>query len=709
MSVKAGHSILGGAWVVVVLAAALGLAAPARAQASPQGIDVSNWQGRIDWVKVAGAGYGFAFAKATEGTTFQDATYPLNRAGAATVGIRLGAYHFARPAGASDAAAVASAVAQAEHFVDYAKLAKGDLLPVLDLESTGGLPTSRLQLWTETWLDQVVARLGVKPIVYASPSFWKSALGDTPVFAQAGHRLWIAHWTQASLPILPGAGWGGLGWSYWQWTNCTKVPGILNCVDGDRYNGSTVIATAAPAFPGGAPIPGVPPAIVGTPQAGKLLAALPGAWSGGKPAAFSYQWQSCDAAGSGCAPIAGAVGETYAPKTEDVGHALAVSVTAAAGGATAVASSAPTLAVASSGSGTASAPQATMKPAIEGTAQAGQTLTGRAGIWTGSPASFAYQWRRCGGTTCVAIAGAGSAAYTLTPDDIGSTVSLVVTATGKGGSRSVATAATAPVAAAPIPEPAVGSTVAQAGQAGAVASAGGEGVASWQPGAVAAGATVTLGPSTSRLSLAGTALALGTGSTQQLRWPVDVRWTAAAADAVPGILPGSGVWRPVAELPSPVLPAGQDAGSYRDLSGLLHVLTRRAGRLALFAPGKWGDPRFASAARPRLALASETRVQRRPDGSLVLYGRITLDTQAHLYASVLADGRPVVLTQHGSRLGWWLKGRRTKLLQALQLRPGALPFRLVVPKSQARAARYVVRLVARDPYGRRATISVRAD
>jgi len=316
------------------------VAAPAGAQV-PRGLDVSHYQGQIDWLSVAAAGYTFAYAKATEGTTYTDGTYPLNRTGANGVGIKVGAYHFARPSGTSDAAIAASGIAQADAFLAFAQPAAGDLLPVLDLEKTGGLSPTGLTAWTQAWLDEVAVRLGARPVVYASPNFWKTALGDTPVFAAAGTRLWIAHWTAAALPILPGGGWGGLGWTFWQWTDCSHVPGIPHCVDGDRYNGSSLGAASVPPFPAGLPVAATPPTVVGTPQAGRLLAALPGNWRGGKPVSFGYQWQSCDAAGRGCGPIAGATGETYTPVSLDAGHAISVSVTATTSTGTAAASSAP--------------------------------------------------------------------------------------------------------------------------------------------------------------------------------------------------------------------------------------------------------------------------------------------------------------------------------------------------------------------------------
>ncbi|HZQ02464.1 MAG TPA: GH25 family lysozyme [Gaiellaceae bacterium] len=684
---------------------ALSLAAGASAQSAPTGIDVSHYQGTIDWVGVAGAGVDFAFVKATEGSTLTDVTYPLNRQGAGAVGVPIGAYHFARPSGTTDAAVVASAIAQADAFVAFAQPAAGDLLPALDLEKTGNLSAARLTAWTQAWLDEVGARLGVRPIVYASPAFWRKYLGDTPIFALDGDALWIAHWTSAALPILPGGGWGGLGWTFWQWSDCQHVKGIARCVDGDRFNGTALAAETIRPFPSGLPVASERPTVVGTPQAGKLLAALPGGWEGGKPVSFSYQWQACDAAGGGCLPIPGATGETYTPVAADVGHALVATVTAQTGSGAASASSAPTLAVASSPTPTPSAaPTPISLPTIAGTPQVGQVLTGQVGTWKGAPTSFSYQWRRCDATgiVCTAITGAGATTYTVTPGDVGAVLSLVVTATGRGGSRSATAAGTAAVAPAPVPAAVVGSLVAQPGQAGAVTVAGGGVTATWQPGAVTAGSTVTLAAGPSKLAVPGSALSLGVGGPGPLPFPIDVRYAAAAPDAVPGFIAISGVWQPVAPLAGPSLPDGQDTGAYRDAAGALHVLTRLPGRIALFAAGKWGDPRFVSSRRPSLTVVNDVTVARHDDGSALIRARITLDTQAHLYVGVLTPHGQALVPQHGNRVGWWLQGQPTKTIQTLQLRPGAFPIRLLVPAGQLKArGRYALRLAALDPYGRR--------
>lgn len=201
-----------------------------------QGIDVSQYQGRIDWNAVAKS-QDYAIARATLGRTTVDTMYATNKAGAKAARIRFGAYHFAKPdTGTNDA------IAEADHFVRNARLGRGNLIPTLDLEVTGGLGVSALRTWTRTWLARVTARLGVRPMIYTSPSFWRTYMGNTTWFANNGYRsLWIAHYGVTS-PTVPAQNWTGEGWTFWQWTRCGRVSGITGCVDRDRYNGSSLAA-----------------------------------------------------------------------------------------------------------------------------------------------------------------------------------------------------------------------------------------------------------------------------------------------------------------------------------------------------------------------------------------------------------------------------------------------------------------------------------
>ncbi len=199
-----------------------------------EGIDISHWQGTIDWVKVAAAGKRFAFMKASEDIDYVDVTYPANRAAANANGIIIGAYHFAQPD-----LTPGDAIAEADHFLDTAQIAKGDLLPVLDLEVAGGLNQTQLQDWVRGYLGRIYERTGVRGVIYMSPNFWVTYAGDTTWFADNGYKvLWIAHWTTATAPTVPADAWGGNGWSFWQYTSSGSVSGITGRVDLDRFNGT---------------------------------------------------------------------------------------------------------------------------------------------------------------------------------------------------------------------------------------------------------------------------------------------------------------------------------------------------------------------------------------------------------------------------------------------------------------------------------------
>lgn len=205
------------------------------------GIDVSHYQETIDWTKVAASGRRFAIAKATDGSSFIDPMYATNKAEAMAAGLVFGAYHFARPDDSAN-----DAIDEADHFVDVAQLGQGNLLPVLDLERTGGLTPEQLIDWMLAWLGEVTARTGVRPMIYSSPHGWESRTNDSTAIVDAGYTvLWIAHWG-VNTPLLPANGWQGYGWTFWQHSNCGSVPGIMGCVDSDWFNGLTFDAVTIP-------------------------------------------------------------------------------------------------------------------------------------------------------------------------------------------------------------------------------------------------------------------------------------------------------------------------------------------------------------------------------------------------------------------------------------------------------------------------------
>ena len=197
-----------------------------------EGIDISHWQGAVDFAKVKGAGKRFVVAKATEGIGFTDDNWAKYRNGAAAQGLAVTGYHFARPDGNPT-----KPREEARWYVSQLNLQPGMLIPALDLERGGGLGRTALTNWVAAWLDEVYQLTGVKAMIYTSPSFWRSYLGDTRQFADQGYNvLWIAHWG-VSKPTVIGSNWGGKGWTFWQYGG-GPVPGISGNVDLDKYNGT---------------------------------------------------------------------------------------------------------------------------------------------------------------------------------------------------------------------------------------------------------------------------------------------------------------------------------------------------------------------------------------------------------------------------------------------------------------------------------------
>jgi GH25 family lysozyme M1 (1,4-beta-N-acetylmuramidase) len=251
-SADCGSSTSGSAWYAITAVdgtststlygvdtvyAATGLFSPAPAPADwLEGVDVSKWQGSIDYSAVQGSGRSFVIAKATEGYGYLDPRWGANRAGALAAGLRLGGYHFARP---DLNPTTDGARNEADWFVDQLGLADGMLVPALDLEVHGSLGVTALTDWVKAWLQEVYDRTGVRAMIYTSPSFWRTYLKDTRWFADNGYPvLWVAHWTTKSSPSVPASNWGGRSWTFWQYTSDGSVPGIGGRVDLDRYNGT---------------------------------------------------------------------------------------------------------------------------------------------------------------------------------------------------------------------------------------------------------------------------------------------------------------------------------------------------------------------------------------------------------------------------------------------------------------------------------------
>lgn len=194
------------------------------------GIDVSHFQGVIDWTKVKAAGIGFAFIKATDGLSFVDPMLSENVSGCVDAGIPFGLYHFFRPSldGGKQAGFFLENTLNQRYFPGT-DIRRPCLPAALDLE-IGPMETSE----ASAWLDTVDAALGREPLVYTSPSFAQANLAFGPPIGV--YPLWIAEYTTKPEPNVPTT-WSE--WEFWQHTPRGQVDGVPNLVDLDWFHGTS--------------------------------------------------------------------------------------------------------------------------------------------------------------------------------------------------------------------------------------------------------------------------------------------------------------------------------------------------------------------------------------------------------------------------------------------------------------------------------------
>ncbi|MED3564153.1 GH25 family lysozyme [Bacillus xiapuensis] len=204
---------------------------PPATSANLKGIDVSHWQGTIDWNQVKNSGIAFVYAKASEGAAYTDPMFSTNVKGARAAGLPIGAYHYARPSAPYNPD---DAKAEAQFFVNVMTNGGmgdfGDIMPVLDIEqpaATGTLTSDEITSWARVFTDTVKSLTNRQVMVYTGVWFvqqyndFGGKLSDLPV--------WIARYS--TTPPLAVGGW--TQWTAWQYSDKGTIPGILGNVDLD--------------------------------------------------------------------------------------------------------------------------------------------------------------------------------------------------------------------------------------------------------------------------------------------------------------------------------------------------------------------------------------------------------------------------------------------------------------------------------------------
>jgi len=199
-----------------------------------RGIDVSHYQGTIQWNSVAASGVDFCFIKATEGLSAADPYFQSNWSASRAAGLIRGAYHFGH--------ASIDAAAQARCFYDRVRadgtMGTHDLPPVLDLETLDGQSPAAALQWAIEFMAQTDSLFGRQTVLYTDNGFWQqlSALPNCRVLAS--RPLWLAAYS--ATPRIPFP-WSA--WTFWQYSDGSAnggrpVPGVNGPVDQNWFAGS---------------------------------------------------------------------------------------------------------------------------------------------------------------------------------------------------------------------------------------------------------------------------------------------------------------------------------------------------------------------------------------------------------------------------------------------------------------------------------------
>ncbi len=189
-----------------------------------EGIDVSYYQGTIDWNAVKAGGVVYAFIRVSDGLNTKDPKFATYWADSRTAGVYHGAYQYFEPS--------QDAIMQADLLLStMGTMQSDDLPPVIDVETAGGLSATQLASKVQQWVSHVGAAIGRPPIIYTGGPFWDSSVGGANMTTSP---LWHAQYTTAACPTIADP-W--TTWAFWQYTDSGTISGISGSMDVDRWNG----------------------------------------------------------------------------------------------------------------------------------------------------------------------------------------------------------------------------------------------------------------------------------------------------------------------------------------------------------------------------------------------------------------------------------------------------------------------------------------
>ncbi|MGL4738172.1 MAG: GH25 family lysozyme [Cellulosilyticaceae bacterium] len=199
-----------------------------RGEANLKGIDVSHWDGKVDYAKVKASGVKVVYIKASEGVSGVDPMMEEHYKGAKAAGLKIGFYHFMQPVNEADA------TKQAQHFINTIQGKHYDCRLALDLEiNKKSLSKDQITATAIAFLNQAKQLTGKGTVVYTYTSFVKENLTER----LKDYRLWIAQYG-VTWPDENGI-WDG--WIGFQSSEHGKVPGISGDCDIDEFTEDIIL------------------------------------------------------------------------------------------------------------------------------------------------------------------------------------------------------------------------------------------------------------------------------------------------------------------------------------------------------------------------------------------------------------------------------------------------------------------------------------
>ncbi|PHP64988.1 muramidase [Zhengella mangrovi] len=192
------------------------------------GVDVSRWQGDIDWVSLKKQGANFAYIKSTEGDDHIDPSFLKNWQAAGRAGVPRGAYHFFYWCSVAEV--------QADWFIQNVPKEKGALPPVIDVEwnaHSKTCPTRPARAVVlakmKVFMEKLERHYGQEPVIYTTPDFYDDNLQGQ----FTGHSFWLRSTADHPKNVYPGR-----DFAFWQYTGTGLASGVDNHIDLNAFNGT---------------------------------------------------------------------------------------------------------------------------------------------------------------------------------------------------------------------------------------------------------------------------------------------------------------------------------------------------------------------------------------------------------------------------------------------------------------------------------------